>query len=183
MNGKRIDGITIVAVVLLFFMGFRLLADKINSAVALSPIQAQEQVIADPDAFSSPYPEYVITQELHGYSYGHMAIDITAGKGAEIYSPIQGIVADLYVDGYNNTTLVIENARYKVTMLHGDYTVSIGQQLQLGDIVGTESNNGYTTDMYGRSCAGRNCGYHTHINVFDKLVGENIDPLVLLAEQ
>jgi len=132
------------------------------------------------NTFVSPYDTYTLTQGPHGFSYGHMAIDIAAGKGATIYSPINGKVTELYTDGIGNPTLVIENDIYRVTMLHGVYSVHIGQKLQAGQIVGSESNLGNTTDMQGNSCRNRNCGYHTHLNVFDKNLGENINPLNLL---
>lgn len=133
-----------------------------------------------PTDFVSPYDDYTLTQGLHGFSYGHMAVDIAAGKGATIYSPIHGEVAEFYIDGIGNPTLVIENEVYRITMLHGDYSVQIGENLTAGESVGTESNLGNTTDMQGNSCRNRDCGYHTHLNVFDKRIGTNINPLDLL---
>ncbi len=50
----------------------------------------------------------------------------------------------------------------------------------LGQAVGVESNKGYTTDMQGRLCTGRDCGYHTHLNIFDKRLGQNVNPLKLI---
>jgi murein DD-endopeptidase MepM/ murein hydrolase activator NlpD len=132
------------------------------------------------EVFVSPYDNYTLTQGPHGYSYGHMAIDIAAGKGEKIYSPIHGKVTELFTDGIGNPTLVIENEVYKVTMLHGVYRVQIGQSVNAGQVVGTESNLGNTMDMQGRSCRNRDCGYHTHLNVFDKRIGTNINPLELL---
>jgi len=134
----------------------------------------------DPAAFTAPYKDYQITQGPHGFSYGHMAIDLAAGKGATVRSPIFGSVTELYVDQYGNPTLVIENEFYRVTMLHGDYTVNQGDKVNLGQPVGTESNHGYTTDMQGVPCRGRNCGYHTHLNVYDNRVGANVNPLDLI---
>ena len=133
-----------------------------------------------PTDFVSPYDDYTLTQGVHGSSYGHMAVDIAAGKGATIYSPIYGEVTEFYIDGIGNPTLVIENEIYRVTMLHGDYSVQIGENLRAGESVGTESNLGNTTDMQGNSCRNRDCGYHTHLNVFDKRIGANINPLNLL---
>lgn len=142
-----------------------------NSAPSLAP--------PDPDAFASPYDDYVVTQGPHGYSYGHMAIDLTAGEDATIKSPINGEVVDYFIDQWGNPNLVIENERYRVSLLHGLYSVSVGQSVTLGEPVGTESNQGYTIDYLGRSCAGRDCGYHTHLNVFDKGQGVNVNPLDL----
>jgi murein DD-endopeptidase MepM/ murein hydrolase activator NlpD len=126
---------------------------------------------------SPPYTDYTLTQGPHGFSYGHMAIDISAGKNAIIKSPIQGYVSDLYTDQYGNPTLVIENDYYRLTMLHGKYKVAVGEQIAWGQMLGRESNLGLTTDMQGRSCRNRACGYHTHLNIFDKQLGENVNPL------
>lgn len=127
-----------------------------------------------------PYESYVLTQGPHGYSYGHTAIDITAGQGAEIHSPIYGTVSESFVDGIGNTVLVIENQVYRVMLLHGIYQVSVGDVVEIGQVVGTESNQGNTFDAAGRSCRGRDCGYHTHLNIFDKLLGVNVNPLELI---
>ncbi len=131
--------------------------------------------------FIAPYDEYVITQGLHGYSYGHMAIDLAAGMGAIIKAPITGEITALYTDEYGNPTLLLENERYKVMFLHGDYTAVIGQKIRQGDTIGTEGNHGYTMDSAGNLCYGRpGCGYHTHLNVFDKQINANINPLELI---
>ena len=127
-----------------------------------------------------PYAEYTLTQGLHGLSYGHMAIDLSAGKGAIIKSPILGYVSELYTDQYGNPTLVIENDVYRVTMLHGKFKVAVGEQIALGQMLGRESNLGLTTDMQGRSCRNRACGYHTHLNIFDKQLGKNVNPLKVM---
>lgn len=129
----------------------------------------------------APYNEYILTQGPHGASYGHMAIDIAAGNGAIILSPIDGVVTDLYIDQYANTILIIENDYYQILMMHGNYTVLIGDEVSQGQSVGTESNNGYTKDMYGNLCYQRDCGYHTHLNIYDKIQGTNVNPLDLLG--
>jgi murein DD-endopeptidase MepM/ murein hydrolase activator NlpD len=90
-------------------------------------------------------------------------------------------VTQNYLDELGNTTLVIENDQYRVTLLHGDYTVEVGEKVRQGQTIGRESNNGFTTDLQGRPCAGRDCGYHTHLNVFDIEQNGNIDPLTLLS--
>lgn len=136
--------------------------------------------VVGPATIIVPYDSYVLTQGLHGFSYGHMAIDLKAGKGAMIKSPIEGTVSALYIDEIGNPTLVIENEYYQVTLMHGEYTVTVGESLKLGQPVGTESNLGNTKDWAGNSCRGRDCGYHTHLNVFDKRLGMNVSPLDLL---
>lgn len=204
MDRPRMDGLLIVSLGLLVMMGLNVLSDA-GSSTSVSPVSAAEaappatqvaslgvstlvnQPLPDgPDnaqaaAFGQPYDSYILTQGLHGFSYGHMAIDISAGKGASIKSPIQGVVTELYIDQWGNTTLVIENEVYRVTFMHGLYTVKIGDALAMGQAIGTESNQGYTLDAAGRSCAGRDCGYHSHLNVFDKRIGANVSPLELLG--
>ncbi len=132
--------------------------------------------------FLSPYESYTLTQGPHGYSYGHMAIDIAAGKGATIFSPINGEVTEMFVDGIGNPTIIIENEIYRVILMHGVYTSNKGDKIKAGQAIGEESNLGNTTDMQGRSCRNRDCGYHTHLNVYDKRVGTNINPLELLDQ-
>jgi murein DD-endopeptidase MepM/ murein hydrolase activator NlpD len=208
----RIDALAVALLILMIFLAYQLLADgrraqssstevgeglsdtgevTIDSADTSGSQESTNQNSdelapasppIDPSTITYPYDEYWITQGPHGVSYGHLAIDMAAGKGSVIKSPIQGTIMANYVDQYGNTTLVIENERYTVTLLHGDYTATVGQVVTLGDPVGSESNHGYTTDMYGNSCRGRECGYHTHLNVFDKASGQNVNPLNVLAK-
>jgi hypothetical protein len=178
------DGLTLAGV---FFLGVMLLNLLVEPATSMGPAAAEEIPVLAPaqpdwDRVASPYPDYIVTQGLHGYSYGHAAIDLTAGEGAIIHSPIHGEVVDLYVDEWGNPTLVIENERYRVLILHGLYSVSVGQSITLGEPVGRESNQGYTVDYLGQPCAGRDCGYHTHINIFDKDLGANVNPLELFGD-
>ena len=130
---------------------------------------------------AAPYDAYTLTQGPHGASYGHMAIDLAAGRGAPVLSPINGVVAELYTDEYGNPNLVIDNELYRVTLLHGKYDVQVGQVVRLGQPVGVESNLGYTTDMNGVPCSGRKkCGNHTHLNIYDLQQGRNVNPLNLI---
>ena len=186
MNPK-IDGMTVAALVLILFLGASLLSD----AATASPLQTTDppelaaEVLAppssDPAGFAAPYVSYVLTQDPHGFDYGHMAVDLAATGDATILSPIAGVVTASYADAYGNPTLVIENDVYAVTLLHGQYYVAVGQSVVPGEAIGSESNQGYTTDMAGNPCWGRSgCGFHTHLNVFDKRLGMNVNPLDLL---
>jgi hypothetical protein len=156
-------------------------SQEINELEVESP-QPSLPVVTGPASIIAPYDQYILTQGIHGLSYGHMAIDIAAGKGVTIKSPISGVVSDYFFDAIGNPTLVIENDTHRVTMLHGNFTVAAGDVLEMGDPVGTEGNLGNTRDMQGRSCRGRDCGYHTHLNVFDKQEGTNINPLELISQ-
>jgi murein DD-endopeptidase MepM/ murein hydrolase activator NlpD len=166
---------------------FGLMALLISSEPSTSPIvttvptpKAMLEEKAGPSTprdILPPYSNYDLTQGPHGLSYGHYAIDLTGGKGASLLSPIEGKITQNDVDGIGNTTLVIENEHYQVTLLHGVYSVGIGDSVKQGQIIGYEWNNGNTVDYQGRSCRGRDCGYHTHLNIYDKNLGININPL------
>jgi murein DD-endopeptidase MepM/ murein hydrolase activator NlpD len=206
----RIDALGIVAIGLLLFMIIHVLMDRglFHDSAALEQPQHAQAVMAaalstggkqsstssvEPaslspsqagggDTIASPYDHFVVTQGPHGADNGQMAVDITAGKGVAIKSAITGTVTALYVDDLGNTTLVIENDHYIVTMLHGIFTVKMGEAVEIGQKVGTESNQGNTIDAAGRSCRGRDCGYHLHINVYDKHLGTNVNPLDLFGQ-
>ena len=198
----QIDPVTVVAVALIlaFIITSLLNQDERTAAVAVPQLNeaaarpvataapaptvappAAPEAAGDPAAIIMPYDDYILTQGLHGQSYGHLAIDIKAGEGAIIKSPIEGVVTQLYTDEIGNPTLVIENDVFQVMMLHGIYTVKIGDQVKIGQPVGTESNLGNTRDAWGNSCRGRDCGYHTHLNVFDKRLGTNVNPLEVMG--
>jgi len=201
MIGRRVNGLTIVSIGFLVFMIYQLLLDyssnnpSAKTEASTGMVQSAQAAglgsgdqpapeapfISNPDAVAAPYDEYVITQGPHGFSYGHMAIDLTAGKGATIKSPINGVVAQKFVDEFGNPTLVIENDHYQATLLHGKYSVSIGDVVNLGDSIGIESNKGYTLDSQGNLCTNRDCGYHTHLNIFDKHYMANVNPLELIT--
>ncbi|MCC6147019.1 MAG: hypothetical protein IT308_05575 [Anaerolineaceae bacterium] len=145
--------------------------------------QAVVEPVEDQTVFAVPYAKYFTTQGVHGALYGQMAVDISGGKGAVIFSPINGDVTAFYIDQGGSTTLLIENQIYQVTLMHGLYSVNIGDHLTVGQPLGIESNQGNTFDMQGNSCRGRDCGYHTHLNVFDKRTGQNVDPFLLIPMQ
>jgi murein DD-endopeptidase MepM/ murein hydrolase activator NlpD len=199
---KGLDGFTVAALAVIVFIGLSLVVDSGEGSSGQnnngSPPpqqsgtntggQAQSTPIpiptpltlplsGDQTILAAPYDEYLLTQGPHGFSYGHSAIDISGGKGVIIKSPINGIVSENYVDQYGNTTLILDNNRYTVTFLHGNFSANVGDKLTIGQTLGTEGNNGYTMDMSGRLCTNRDCGYHSHLNVFDKELGVNINPL------
>lgn len=190
MNNQRFDGLSIIAIAFLLFLGFQILSDRRAPQPAMAmdetpltvvdPVIVQESVVVDYSILGQPYEDYQLTQGPHGFSYGHRAIDISAGEGAEILSPIFGTVVARYFDELGNPVLILENEIWQITMMHGEYIVDIGEAVSRGQSVGYESNLGNTTDMQGLSCRGRKCGYHTHLNIFDKRIGENINPLQVL---
>lgn len=187
------DMVTVILVVCLVMGGmiaglFQLSSIGAAEKIPGTPIAGQmvgrsSLYVADPFTVVAPYELYELTQGLHGQSYGHLAIDLAAGRGEPVRSPINGFVTNVYVDEYGNTTLVVENEVYIVTMLHGDYTVTITDPVTAGQIVGSEANNGYTMDYFGNLCYGRvYCGNHTHLNIYDKRIQANVSPLDLIRE-
>ena len=190
-SGLMKDPLIVVSLLMAFMVVFFLVRDRVNSRVetvtiegsaigGVQSVASSQTVLFDPEMVESPYDHYTLTQGPHGFSYGHKAIDISAGKGAQIKSPINGEVTGLFVDYLGNTVLELENSIYKVTFLHGIYNVKLGEAVKIGQVIGKESNQGNTFDMAGRSCRGRNCGYHTHLNIFDKRLGSNVNPLGLI---
>lgn len=125
-----------------------------------------------------PLYEYaVLTQAEHGRDYGHNAIDLRGGPGTPLYSPIDGDVTEKYIDGLGNTVLVVENSCWTITLMHGEWKAMQGERVQQGGLIGWEDNYGNTWSR-GRPCYGRDgCGDHTHVNIFSKALGRNVDPL------
>ncbi len=184
--------LSVVALIVMLFLLFNLFHDRqtasatpLISPTPTLPVPSEtpppQSPAADPFVIRAPYDDYILTQGPHGQSYGHLAIDLTAGKGAPILSPINGTVSHQFIDPYGNTTLILDNEIWQVLMLHGDYTVEVGQSVQIGEVVGYESNHGYTVDWRGQSCRNRDCGYHTHLNIFDKRSGQNVNPLEVIS--
>lgn len=162
-----------------------------------SPLMPPPTPIVMPEATLSPQPvpepdrpdviwpyagekgtDFFETQGDHGASYGHAAIDIAAGKGANILAPTDGEITGRGTDQWGNpfVEMIDEDGEYRHLFLHGDYVVEEGQQVRQGEIIGYESNQGYTLDMAGNLCAGRDCGYHTHWAAFDAVTGAPIYP-------
>lgn len=137
-------------------------------------------------AFAMPYETFVKTQGPHGQSYGHAAFDLAAGRGTSILSPINGTVTFSGLDSLGNTTLIIKNTCYEVLMYHGRYSVSNNQSVEIGNVVGTESNQGNTEGSGGKKCQGDvtpKCGNHTHLNVKDVVSGQNLDIYDLVSQK
>lgn len=90
------------------------------------------------------YPQYtVINAAMHGAD-GWRGIDIAAGCGMAIYAPFGGEVTANHIDHQGNTVLTIKSAIHELTLLHGDYVVEVGDQVQAGQIIGTENTHGYS---------------------------------------
>jgi murein DD-endopeptidase MepM/ murein hydrolase activator NlpD len=138
--------------------------------------------VGDEDAFASPYARFLVTQGAHaggGWWYGALAIDLGNGRGTPLLSAINGWVSEAGADEFGSTYIVLENSRWRVLMMHGDYSVGLGEVVQVGQQVGTESNNGFTVGPTGIVCNGiPGCGEHTHLAIWE--YGTEVNPLDLL---
>ncbi|MHB0988035.1 MAG: M23 family metallopeptidase [Bellilinea sp.] len=158
---------------------FQPLPTPLPTAVELPPV-VNEDPPDRPEDIRLPYDDYILTQRTHGAAYGDAAIDLAAGPGMDILSPISGQVTRNGFDMYGNSILIIENEVWQVKLLHGAFYPAEGDWVGMGNPIGIESNLGYTYDIYGRSCWRRSCGFHTHMNVVDRRTGQNADLMKLL---
>ena len=137
------------------------------------------QDLGDEQAFASPYTVFQVNQLAHaggGWWYGALAVDISNSPGTPLLSPINGWVSEAGADEFGSTYIVLENSRWRVLMMHGDYSVGLGEVVQLGQQVGTESNNGFTRGPGGEICNEMpGCGEHTHLAIWE--YGNEINPL------
>lgn len=150
---------------------------------------AEKAMLWNPAVLVGPYKgvygegkDYQITQGLHDRQYG-AAIDVKAGAGSTVYSSINGLVIRNHPNGEGTTTLIIRNSMYQLKLMHGNYTVNVGDMITAGQPVGTESNLGNVKDGYGKKCVpGTDCGNHTHINIVKLDKDVSIDPTNIIKE-
>lgn len=129
------------------------------------PTRANRSITVDETSSIAPiYKNYSVSNaSLHGVP-GWEGVDIYAGCGKPVLSPISGIVAFNGLDGYNQVDergvvreqtpmITIKNDRYTVTIMHGNYTAPIGTRVVTGEQVGTEGSQGMST------------GCHSHVVV------------------
>lgn len=130
-----------------------------------------------------PYKGNVrVLQGCHNFTYGtQCAIDVTGNKKT-LVMPFDGSVEANYSDGwfYNsgkgiyepNTILKLRSSDHRFCMwiVHGDYTVQAGQNLALGEVIGTEASNGHSSQP------------HSHIELYLCKGGrrEGINPMQYL---
>lgn len=113
------------------------------------------------------YSHYRFSKEL---AHGRAGYDLMGGgKDSPIFAPITGEVIYQYYQHNGNPLLIIENDSYRVKLLHGYWNTAEGDRVNQGEIIGYEGNMGLTF-RDGQFCGtGSNCGYHTHIEVWDKI--------------
>ena len=93
------------------------------------------------------------------FSSAHSGIDIVGSEGEAIMTTMCGTVvyAGWNDQGYGNL-VIVENGEYKTYYAHQEEVyVTLGQQVEIGEVLGTEGNTGNTR--------GANGGYHVHYEV------------------
>jgi len=81
----------------------------------------------------------------------HKGIDLTALKGSPIYSTAKGkvIVAANYHDGYGNKVVIDHGFGYKTVYAHlHKIQVEVGQEINLGDLIGQVGNTGISVSPH-----------------------------------
>ncbi|MBN1651348.1 MAG: M23 family metallopeptidase [Bacteroidales bacterium] len=81
----------------------------------------------------------------------HKGVDLTALKGSPVYSTAKGtvIVASNLNDGYGNKVVVDNGYGYKTIYAHlHKIQVKIGQELNLGDLIGQVGNTGISVSPH-----------------------------------
>lgn len=81
----------------------------------------------------------------------HKGVDLTALKGSPVYSTAKGtvIVASNLNDGYGNKVVVDNGYGYKTIYAHlHKIQVKVGQELNLGDLVGQVGNTGISVSPH-----------------------------------
>ena len=110
----------------------------------------------------------VLTQDIHGCSYGLPGLDISSENAtAVLQAPMPGEVTT-YTDQWHNSTIRIENDEWIVWLLHPrSYLVEEGT-VKRGESVGVMGSVGYST------------GPHVHYTIYDKINQTFVDPRLFL---
>ena len=138
-----------------------------NTTSTVTSNQSQQELTATTSFIYRP-GTWQMTQDWHGTALPGK--DYAAGCGTTIMAPISGIVTQNGRDKYcgpfgcYNTVLTIENSNYKITLLHGQYSVQAGTSVTAGQRVGRERS------------IGNSSGCHSHLSVWNKRVGLWVDP-------
>ena len=117
----------------------------------------------------------VYNQTLNLYS-GHKAIDFAADEGTTVKAVYQGTVENIVSSKLEGTTLTIDHGNGLKSVYNSievDESVTIGMQVEKGDVIGTVSTNNKLEYLDGA---------HLHFEVLEN--GEKIDPYkYLLTEE
>lgn len=117
----------------------------------------------------------VFNSTLNKYTV-HLAMDFSASAGSDVVCVYDGVIESITSNYLTGTTIVIDHGNDLKTVynsLESSETISVGQTLKKGDIIGQVVNTNLTE---------YNDGAHLHFEVMEK--GENVNPLnYLLIEE
>lgn len=106
----------------------------------------------------------VLTQDVHGCSYGLPGLDISSGnRSALLQAPMPGELTT-YTDRWYNSTIRIENEEWIVWLLHPRSYFLVEGIVRRGQAVGVMGAVGNAT------------GPHVHYTIYDKVNQTFVDP-------
>jgi len=131
-----------------------------------------ETTMSNQPPYQMPYKDWygIGDAELHGRD-NLKGIDVSGGCDTPLYAILSGVVTEVGMEtvlsnGKRNSILTItgDDGIHTATILHGNYTPTLNQHLNIGDPVGTEGTIGNST-----AC-------HSHIILKENGVEINILP-------
>lgn len=140
----------------------------IDPAGCLTPSHLLANPLLKP-TFNPVAESPILTQDVHGCSYGLPGIDISSDNPESLLlAPIPGELTS-YSDQWQNTTIRIENQEWIIWLLHArSYLIEMGE-VKAGEAVGVMGAVGIAT------------GPHVHYVVYDKIADTFVDPILFLA--
>jgi len=150
-------------------------ADPIAPVSPGYPQPINYTVSANTTAFIAPLSTQDITARFGDsgslWPKTHHGIDYKAPLGTPIFASATGVVKKAAADGkYGNTVIIAHDDGYQSVYAHmNDIIVSTGQQLRLGQQIGTVGSTGQST------------GPHLHFEI--RKNGQVIDPLIYLKRE
>lgn len=149
-------------------------AKQRNVALAKFAKQAEVQSAKIVEnAWVIPLSGYHLTATFGEYglwSSMHTGLDFAAPSGTPLYAVAGGVVTEVGYDGaYGNKTVITLEDGTELWFCHqNSYTVSVGQEVRSGDLIGYVGTTGHTT------------GAHLHLEVRPG-AGDPVDPYAALA--
>lgn len=169
------------------------ITDCVNEIILVGTMREEEE---DDGTFGLPFidaahggKDYSITQ-CYGGSNNHLGIDFAVYYGDPIVASMGGTVIAAYDEGYFShdnilwtygTYVVIEHDGYRTYYAHlSSRTVSVGDTVKKGDIIGSSGNTGRVSSSGGGIYAGTHL--HFEIRKYYPSLGiyHTVDPLIYL---
>lgn len=135
------------------------------SSDVASEVKATNNDTNNSEQFIWPEADPKITATIDAYE-GHTGVDISNGKGTEVVAAASGQVAEAGFDQLGDGYYVLidhpDSTQTKYTQMTENLQVTVGQQVEQGQVVGYEGDSGNST------------GAHLHFEIIEN--GTPIDP-------